>query len=286
MLKHRKVGYGWKGSLAAAVVVFTGSMANAASVTFDYGEVMDGPPLSAVSGTSAVLSTGDTFSGIGHLEAAYASFAWTQGGITVTATAHNGDVAETEIWLYGDSISSGRQAGLGAIQKSEAGFGTTTGAMGSIDVDLTGGTDFKSYQVAVPNSADNATMISMTANETVKLSVDESVTLDLSGLVLRGASHFDLTLAASNVLLSVDNGTFAAFGTFAVDDLLGTMFEFQIDSSNSSGNKEFYVGSVVFDVPSGGTPIVPLPAAAWMGFSMLGGLGAVSKLRNRFASSK
>ena len=33
--------------------------------------------------------------------------------------------------------------------------------------------------------------------------------------------------------------------------------------------------------PSGGPGVVPLPAAAWMGMVMLGGLGAVKKFRSR-----
>ena len=44
-------------------------------------------------------------------------------------------------------------------------------------------------------------------------------------------------------------------------------------------------GWITGDADPSGTPIIPLPAAAWMGMMTLGGLMAAKKAKNRLTAS-
>ena len=248
-------------NLAAALTIgLAGSTAMAAS--FDYGSLFDedlngGPP--DVDATLAV--SGDSLEDFGF-EAAYSTHSWTVDGITMTATAEEAD--GTAAFAYGDAASGGKHAGLGVILNVNAsgGYGSTqtrdVGApSGSVD-----------YVVANPGSADNAKI-----GEIVILTASEKVNFNLEDTTFVDAGHNPLTIASSNVQIQIDDS--GTWSDVSLATVMGTKFEFRIDPTTTSGNKEFYISVVT------ATSVIPLPAAAWMGISMLGGLGAVKKLRNR-----
>ena len=90
-------------------------------------------------------------------------------------------------------------------------------------------------------------------------------------MTLVDANHDPLTLANANVEVSIDGG---AFVDLLNVPLIGTTFDFRIDASNTTANQEFYINVIEASV-------VPVPAAAWAGMSLLGGLGAAGAAKRR-----
>ena len=271
MLKNKSIGLGLKGSLAAAVVVFTGSMANAASASFDFIGIIDTPAIAAnysVSGLN-VLGTNFELGEEGAAEIAGVTITHDASAISVTTTALTWD-SKTALRAYFD--------------KGGAGLGVGGAAANLYNTDISG--NLGNNGELIIGSDDNAAAINTTPGmldiETVVLTFNTNVNLD--SFVFVDADHNGLNetnAAASdfaNVRISDDGGL--SWET-AADDFtnlaVSNQFLFQIDPTNA-GNTEFYVSIASV------TEVVPLPAAAWMGFSMLGGLGVVRKLRNKFAS--
>jgi len=185
----------------------------------------------------AAIANGDiTVSGITGEQGA-ASFVLTVDGITLTASALNGDYA------YLDSFYNGNPGGLGVC-------GTLTG---SAQCD--------------PSSDDNVTF-----GETLFLSFDQPVTIDTT--VMRNGTHG--TSFTGNFELSIDGGAAVSYGLTNIFDtnLTGTTFAFYNPnaggSSGVSNDQQFYLQSLTVNP-------VPVPAAVWLFGSGLLGLAAAAR---------
>ena len=117
-MRFSSLGFG-----VIAGLVFTGSAS--AGTVFDYGMLFEG--LSVPGTTTGFQPDGSAFTLSGSLydfsnagtatsgdfESAFVSHVWSQAAITLTATAF--DSTGAQIFVYGDSYSGGKPAGLGAV---------------------------------------------------------------------------------------------------------------------------------------------------------------------------
>jgi hypothetical protein len=215
------------------------------AATFDFLSIADG---GSYTNTSAVTTTGyeETWTRV-----IGSGVGIVDDGISVVGTGVNSDGG------FADAYFDSGHAGLGVCSQSGVGacIGSNDDNVGGI-----GGTG-------------------QSGTETLILSFSTKVLLD--EVLFRGEGHgtFGGTLE-----IDVDGGGFStvdpvnqASNSIFESLLQGTVFSFKYIPRTGSGN-EFYIESVTVTA-------VPVPAAAWLLLSALGGLGFAGWRRNRSAAA-
>ncbi len=219
-----------------AVIIIAAGMATsiASAQTFDFGALFGGDAVP--SGYAAArpvagdfdggvpntyqFSNGESLQPGFRSESAFVYYDWMQptwgGNITLTATAEDDG---GQIFVYGDSKSGGKAAGLGAVQPfvGNGGINNTTSLQ------------------ANPSDADNA---AGALSEIVVLSASRVVTL--TGATFVDADHNPLD--GSNVLVDIDGSGYVYDGN---DSLRGTTFKFK----NATSGGQFYVSIISVPTP-------------------------------------
>jgi len=83
---------------------------------------------------------------------------------------------------------------------------------------------------------------------------------------------------------NIDGTEAAAFSfDFLATKTLNDIVNVILDNNSNNGRAAIHVGGLTggASVSAVTTTVVPLPAAAWMGMMMLGGLGAIKKVRDK-----
>ena len=216
----------------------------ASTATFNFGLYADGN----ADGSTFTDGLGNSIGGTG--ESGYSLYGVTNNGISVTASGSstidddNADgTIDTYQFAYMDSSWRSNSAGLGVCK------------------------DLVNNSQCGPSSDDN-----VTANETLKLAFNTTVSLDILGLV-NGEHYIEDKHFSGKFEILVDSSQLYALDLKQFPDLsqliVGKTFEFisLADPDNKSNSTEFYINSLTVST-------VPVPAAAWLfGSALLGFFG-------------